>query len=149
MSYGFELGELIQQYIWLFWLIHTYNNTWFGQLSPCAPLLMHWRATSLICGALVLLSALGMYFSCFSSPRSIYCHLKHPTHLNILTHACLGLINDPTHLTNINMWLFGPSSVSISPLRWDWGHFSPWHMHNYDWLPEPLEFVQCIINYVW
>ena len=31
MSYGLDLGELIQQYIWLFWPIHTYNSAWFGQ----------------------------------------------------------------------------------------------------------------------
>ena len=100
MSYGLDLWELIQQYIWLFWHVHTYNNAWFGQPSPCYPSLMHCSTTSLIFGALVWLSPLGVYLAYFSSPRSIYCHLKHPTFLYILTHTCLGLFNDPSHLTN-------------------------------------------------
>jgi len=108
MSYGLDLGELIQQYIWLTWLVHTYNSAWFGQPSPCAPSLMHWSTTSLICGALVWLSALGVNLACFSSLRSIYCHLEHPTCLYFLTHACLGIFNDPTHLTNTHtsIWVY-------------------------------------------
>ena len=110
MSYGLDLGELIQQYIWLFWPIHTYYNTSFGQPSPF-PSLMHWSATSLICGALGWISVLGVYLSYFSSPRSIYCHLEHPTCLYILTHTCLGVFNDPTHLTNTH------TSIRVC-LRW-------------------------------
>ena len=102
MSYALEIGELIQQYIWLFWPVHTYNNTWFGQPRPCAPSLMNSSSTSLICGALVWLSAPGVNLACFISRRSIYFHLEHPSHLNILTHTFLGLINDPAHLTNIH-----------------------------------------------
>ena len=100
MSYGLDLGELIQQYIWLFWPVHTYNNAWFGQPCLCSPSLMHWSTTSLICGALVWLSVLGVYLSCFSSPRSIYYHLEHPTRLYLLTHTCLGVFNELAHLTN-------------------------------------------------
>ena len=102
MPYGLDLGELIQQYIWLFWLVHTYNSTQFGQPSPCDPSLMYWSATSLICGALVWLSVLGVYLAYFSSPRSIYYHLEHLTFLYLLTHTCLGVFNAPTHFTNVN-----------------------------------------------
>ena len=100
MSYGLDLGELIQRYIWLAWPVHTCNSAWFGQPSPCAPSLRHWRATSFIFGALVWLSGIGVYLARFSSPRSIYCHLEHPTCLYFLTHTCLGVFNDPSHLTN-------------------------------------------------
>ena len=102
MSYGLDLGELIQQYIWLFWHVHTYKSAWFGQRIPCAPSLMHWSATSLICGAMVWISALGVYLTCFSPPRSIYCYLKHPTYLYLLTHACLGVFNAPESFTNVH-----------------------------------------------
>ena len=50
ISYGLDLGELIQQYIWLFWPVHTYNNALVGQPSPCAPSLMDRGTTLLIWG---------------------------------------------------------------------------------------------------
>ena len=50
ISYGLDLGELIQQYISLFWLVHTYNGSLAGQPSPHAPSLIHWGNTSFIWG---------------------------------------------------------------------------------------------------
>ena len=102
ISYGLDLGELIQQYIWLFWPVHTYNNALVVQPSPCAPSLMDWGTTSLIWGIEVWPSVPVVYFSYFGSPRSIYCHLEPPTHLYLHTHDFLGLINDPTHFTNVH-----------------------------------------------
>ena len=37
ISYGLDFGELIQQYIWLFCPVHTYNSALAGKPSPGAP----------------------------------------------------------------------------------------------------------------
>ena len=148
ISYGLDLWEFILQYIWLFWPIHTYNNALVGQPRPCAPSLMHWGDTSLIWGINVWLSALVVYLVCFVSPMSIYCHLEPPTHLYLLTHAFLGLINDPTRSTNVHTlvhdflgWVGAPL-VHLGGLR---SILTLTHVQ-IQLASKPLEFVQCIIN---
>ena len=39
ISYGLDLGGLIQQDIWLFWHVHTYNNALFWSTYPMCTLI--------------------------------------------------------------------------------------------------------------
>ena len=39
ISYGLDLGELILQYIWLFWPVHTYNSALVWSNQPMCTLI--------------------------------------------------------------------------------------------------------------
>ena len=54
ISHGLDLGELIMQYIWLFWPVHTYNNALVWLNYPMC----------------TLINALGLYLLDLGDPGS-------------------------------------------------------------------------------
>ena len=122
---------------------------YFVQPIPCEASLMHLGSTSLIWRIQALLEVLVVYFSYFGSPMSIYYHIEPPTHLYLLIHAFLGLINDASHFTNVHTLVSDYLGWDGAPLVHLGGIEVKYH---HDTCTFPIgslsltNFVQCVIN---